>query len=164
MPGTYHNTPIPKTSLNVARHAVRKASVIGAFLAAFGITHAQANQTAGQKIVITTDAGQARATLLNNDTARLFASRLPLTIDVGPVFGRELYGPMEPIDAADADLTKTYKVGDIGYWPPSPGFAIYTRVAGPTISGRGVAILGSIDDNIEIFTDNTSTVTITLEQ
>lgn len=114
----------------------------------------------GQKIVLTTaDGRRARATLLNNATARTFAAKLPLKVRMGDHFGRELYGPMPAIAVSDP-LQKTYQAGDIAYWPPAPGFAIYYTVAGPVIPGEGLALLGSIDTNLDIFRNGSTEVTI----
>lgn len=116
----------------------------------------------GQKIVLTTaDGRQAQATLLDNATARAFAAMLPLTVRMGDHFGRELYGPMPKLTVSDPQQ-KTYKAGDIAYWPPAPGFAIYYTVGGPVIPGDGIALLGAIDTNLDIFSRGSTNVTIEL--
>jgi hypothetical protein len=146
------------------------ATLALAALASFGAltspvvadTAITANPTAGPKITLTTgDGQQAQATLLDNATARAFAHQLPLTIRMGDHFQRELYGSMPPIVVSDP-LQKTYKTGDIAYWPPAPGFAIYYTVAGPVIPGDGLALLGSIDTNLDIFRNGGTEVTIEL--
>lgn len=125
------------------------------------VCHGAAAQT-GQKIILTTgDGGQAQATLLNNATARAFAAMLPLTVRMGDHFGRELYGPMPRLAVSDP-LQKTYRTGDIAYWPPAPGFAIYYTVGGPVIPGDGLALLGAIDTNLDIFSRGSTNVTIEL--
>lgn len=137
-------------------------------MAGFGMpTRFTAAQTAdrarrGQKIVPTTaDGRQAQATLLNNATARTFAAMLPLKVRMGDHFGRELYGAM-PAMAVSDPLQKNYRTGDIAYWPPAPGFAIYYTVGGPVIPGEGLVLLGSIDTNLDIFSQGLTEVTIEL--
>ena len=116
----------------------------------------------GQKIILTmTDGRQARATLLDNATARTFATTLPLVVRMGDHFGRELYGPMPSMPVSDP-LQKTYRAGDIAYWPPAPGFAIYYTVGGPVIPGDGIALLGAIDTNLDLFSHGSTVVTIEL--
>ena len=120
------------------------------------------NTSGRQKITLTTANGhRAQATLLDNATARAFAAKLPLTVRMGEHFKRELYGPMPAIAVSDP-LQKTYRPGDIAYWPPAPGFAIYYAVDGPVIPGEGLALLGSIDTNLDIFSQGPTEVTIEL--
>ena len=161
------NQPSDSASTGTRRAALCLAAVVGLGMASpTAVAEAQADERkharGGQKIVLTTaDGRQARATLLDNATARTFAAKLPLKVRMGDHFGRELYGPM-PAMAVSDPLQKTYRPGDIAYWPPAPGFAIYYTVGGPVIPGDGIALLGAIDTNLDIFSHGSTVVTIEL--
>ncbi len=141
---------------------IMAACLAASSISATAETDNKTDPLAGQKITMTTGNGQqAQATLLDNAMARSFALTLPITIRIGDHFGRELYGPMPAIVVSDP-LLKTYKAGDIAYWPPAPGFAIYYTVDGPDIPGDGLALLGSIDTNLDIFRNGSTEVSIEL--
>ncbi|EER61782.1 conserved hypothetical protein [Acidovorax delafieldii 2AN] len=161
------NKPYDSGSTGTCRAALCLAAMMGLGMSSpSAVAEAQANERKqardGQKIVLTTaDGVKAQATLLDNATARTFAAKLPLKVRMGDHFGRELYGPMPTIAVSDP-LRKTYQAGDIAYWPPAPGFAIYYTVGGPVIPGDGLALLGSIDTNLDIFSRGSTEVTIEL--
>lgn len=163
------NKPFNSNSTGTRRAALCLAAMVGLGMSSPSVVaEAQADEhrhaRGGQKIVLTAaDGRQAQATLLDNATARTFAAKLPLKVRMGDHFGRELYGPMPAIAVSDP-LQKTYQAGDIAYWPPAPGFAIYYTVGGPVIPGEGLALLGSIDTNLDIFSHGSTEVTIELAE
>ncbi|WP_069628760.1 cyclophilin-like fold protein [Streptomyces niveus] len=55
-----------------------------------------------------------------------------------------------------------YQAGQLVYWPPGPGLAVYYEHAGPPVPGPGMVALGTIDEDLDAFTglDRAAQVTI----
>ncbi|MGZ0198934.1 cyclophilin-like fold protein [Streptomyces sp. RM1] len=104
-----------------------------------------------------------QATLTDNATARAFAATLPVTVQMSDMLERELYGSLpQPLPALESDRQTDYQAGQLVYWPPGPGLAVYYKQAGPPVPGPGMVVLGTIDENLDAFTglDGTAQVTI----
>jgi hypothetical protein len=92
---------------------------------------------------------EATATLRDNETARDFASLLPLTVDMGDLFGREKPGPLPRALAEGGEHQFTYEVGDVAYWPPAHDVALFYADDGQrTIPSPGIVVLGTIDSGL----------------
>jgi hypothetical protein len=101
------------------------------------------------------------ATLIDSTTARDFISLLPLTLTIDDLFRREKYGPL-PRALSKGERTRSYKIGDIGYWSPGPDVAIYYRNDGEQIPDPGIILIGKIDSGIEAF-NVAGSVNVTIE-
>lgn len=104
-----------------------------------------------------------QATLTDKATARAFAATLPVTVQMSDMLERELYGSLpQPLPAPGSDRQTDYQAGQLVYWPPGPGLAVYYKHAGPPVPGPGMVVLGTIDENLDAFTglDGTAQVTI----
>lgn len=79
--------------------------------------------TVGEKILI--------AELEDNDTARDFARKLPVTLKMQNLYGREMcyrYGAGGLKNSATR--SDGYEVGDLAYWPPRGSFVILYKQNG----------------------------------
>ena len=89
------------------------------------------------------------AQLLNNETARDFASLLPLTLRMNDLFRREKYGHLPRALSAGAERTHSYEVGQLVYWSPGPDVAIFYRHDGQAIPDPGIIVIGRVDTGVE---------------
>lgn len=89
---------------------------------------------AGTRIVITLNGESVQATLYDNSSAREFASRLPVTLPMRDLYGRELVHRLEDPLPAEEARTSGYEVGDIGYWTPLNSFVLFYAQNGEVIS------------------------------
>jgi hypothetical protein len=103
-----------------------------------------------------------RATLLDSEAARDFASLLPLSLPMNDLFRREKYGHLPRAISEGGKRTHTYEVGDIAYWPPGPDVAIYYRNDGERIPQPGIVVLGRIESGIEAL-DLPGSMNVTIE-
>lgn len=76
------------------------------------------------RIRLTVGEASATARLYDNDTARGFASLLPVTITVDDLGGREKAGAL-PRELTGGRGQSEYRAGQLGYWPPSKDLALY---------------------------------------
>jgi hypothetical protein len=101
------------------------------------------------KIRFTVGDAEATATLRDNETARDFASLLPLTVDMRDLFGREKPGPLPRDLAEGGEHQFTYEVGDVAYWPPAHDIALFYADDGQrTIPSPGIVVVGTIDSGL----------------
>jgi hypothetical protein len=92
---------------------------------------------------------EATATLRDNESARDFASLLPLTVDMRDLFGSEKPGPLPRALAEGGEHQFTYQVGDVAYWPPAHDIALFYADDGQrTIPSPGIVVLGTIDSGL----------------
>ena len=115
------------------------------------------------KIQIKVKDAVLRATLLDSEAARDFASLLPLSLPMNDLFRREKYGRLPRAISEGGKRTHTYEVGDIAYWPPGPDVAIFYRHDGQRIPQPGIVVLGRIDSGVDVFdVPGSTSVTIAL--
>ena len=100
------------------------------------------------KIQIKVKDAVLRATLLDSEAARDFASLLPLSLPMNDLFRREKYGLLPRAISEGGKRTHTYEVGDIAYWPPGPDVAIFYRHDGRRIPHPGIVMIGKVDSGI----------------
>jgi hypothetical protein len=91
------------------------------------------------------------ATLADNETARDFASVLPLTVSMKDLFGREKYADLPKALSEDGPRQKKYTVGDIAYWSPDQQFAVYYHQDGEWIPSPGIIPIATIDTPPDAF-------------
>ena len=87
--------------------------------------------------------------LLKNETARDFASLLPLTLRMNDLFRREKYGHLPRALSAGGERRYSYEVGQLVYWSPGPDVAIFYRHDGQAIPDPGIIVIGSVDSGVE---------------
>jgi len=117
---------------------------------------------APMKIQIKVKDAVLRATRLDSEAARDFASLLPLSLPMNDLFRREKYGRLPRAISEGGKRTHTYEVGDVAYWPPGPDVAIYYRHDGQRIPEPGIVVLGRIDSGVEAL-DRPGSVNVTIE-
>jgi hypothetical protein len=102
------------------------------------------------------------ARLNDSEAARVFASMLPLTIQMDDHLRREKTGIIPRPLSERTPGSRTYELGDLGYWRPRNTFVIFYRQDGLTIPGPGIVLLGKVDAGVEIF-DVPGTVQVAVE-
>lgn len=111
------------------------------------------------KVKITVGSQELTATIYNNATGRDLIEKLPLTLPMLDLYGREMcYRFSEALETDDVQYTG-YEVGEIVYWPPRHSFVILYAQNGEQFDMQKV---GRIDSGIEIF-ENIGDVQITIE-
>lgn len=88
------------------------------------------------------------ATLNDSDTAKDFASLLPLKLTMNDLFGREKYGHLPRAISGKGERTHTYAVGELVYWSPGPDVAIFYRHDGQKIPPPGIIVLGKVESDL----------------
>ncbi|MDO5530662.1 cyclophilin-like fold protein [Sutterella sp.] len=101
------------------------------------------------KIRLTAGEHVMTATLENNATSRAFAAKLPLTLPMMDLYGREMCYRFREALPAEEVTTSGYDVGDIVYWTPRHSFVIMYGQNGEVISS--LQKLGRIDKGVEVF-------------
>ncbi|RYE39422.1 MAG: hypothetical protein EOP24_44320 [Hyphomicrobiales bacterium] len=114
----------------------------------------------GIALSLTVDNRTVEATMVDNATSREFLGLLPLSIRMTDMLGREAYGGGLPEQRTD------YEVGELVYWPPTNGIAVYYRVAGTPVPEPGLIPLARITEGVEAFdlSDGPARVTIGIAQ
>lgn len=117
------------------------------------------SEPSAMRIRVTIGRTTLDAGLLDNATARDFASLLPLTIRMKDLHGKEKYGPL-PRPLAAGSGQSTHAVGDFGFWSPGTEIAVYYR-DGEAIPGPGIVMIGRIDGLGDALSRSDDTVDIT---
>lgn len=78
-----------------------------------------ANPTGEQRMKITVGNQVIYATLADNATAHAIADRLPLTLELLDLYGREMCYRFADEMPANEVQTRNFQLGEIIYWPPS---------------------------------------------
>ncbi|MGH9025769.1 MAG: cyclophilin-like fold protein [Acidimicrobiia bacterium] len=115
------------------------------------------------RIRLTNGDQSATVTLLDNATARDFASLLPFTLTMHDLFGREKAGPLPRALASDGEPQSTYRVGDVGYWSPSNDLAIYYDDDGETIPSPGIIMIGTVDSGLDVIASVDDSFQLTID-
>ncbi|WP_330276312.1 cyclophilin-like fold protein [Lentzea sp. NBC_00516] len=116
-------------------------------------------EASAMRIRVTIGQTPLDARLLDNATARDFASLLPLTIHMKDLHGEEKYGPLQRPLAAGTGQS-THAVGDFGFWSPGTEIAVYYR-DGESIPGPGIVMIGRIDRLGDALSQSDDTVDVT---
>lgn len=111
------------------------------------------------KVKITVGSQELTATIYNNATGRALIDKLPMTLPMLDLYGREMcYRFDEALETDNVQYTG-YEVGEIVYWPPRHSFVILYAQNGERFDMQKI---GKIDSDIEIF-DGIGDVEITIE-
>jgi hypothetical protein len=119
--------------------AVRLLATAAAWIvfSAVSLTTTMASAQDDQRIRIRTGDQVVTARLNNSEAARDFVSMLPLTIEMDDHLRREKTGVIPgPLSERTAG-SRTYELGDLGYWRPRNTFVIFYRQDGLTIPRSG---------------------------
>jgi hypothetical protein len=111
---------------------------------------AEAQQEEPMRIRLTTGHQRATATLDDNAAARDLASMLPVTVRMSDLFGREKPGPLPRALTGDVQPVFTYRVGQLGYWPPDHNIFVVYAGDGLPVPGPGLLPLGTIDSGLDV--------------
>jgi len=123
-----------------------------------------AGSVEGVRLRLTVDGTAVDAVMVDNATSREFAALLPVTIRMRDMLGREAYGDGLPAQLThDADRRTDYEVGELVYWPPTNGVAVYHRVAGTPVPEPGLIPLGRVLGDVEPFNLEGGPAEVTIE-
>lgn len=100
------------------------------------------------EVIINNDV-KVTAQFEDNATTRELISRMPFTISMDNLYGREMChrygrGGLPTDDARD----RSYKVGDISYWPPMGSLVILYKQNGEIFEQQPI---GHIDSDVNFF-------------
>lgn len=103
-------------------------------------------ETVEMKITITAGEHTITATLYDNAAGRALWDKLPLTLPMMNLYGREMCyrfgaGGLPDNDAADTG----YEIGDISYWPPAGSLVILYKQNGEVFEQQPI---GHTDDDV----------------
>lgn len=111
------------------------------------------------KIKITVGDNTATAILEDNPTSRAFIDKLPITLPMLDLYGREMCYRFDEELPTDSLRYDGYDVGDIAYWPPRHSFVILYKQNGEEFERQH---LGHIETGIEFF-NGTGDTDVTFE-
>ena len=112
---------------------------------------------ADMRITVTAGGKTLHATLEDNPASRALYDRLPLTLMMDDLYDREMCYNLEDALPASRQVSDSYKVGDIIYWPPRRSLVILYRQNGERFSRQ---YLGHIDEGVEMF-ESTGDIEVT---
>jgi hypothetical protein len=116
-------------------------------------------EASAMRIRVTIGRTTLDARLLDNATARDFASLLPLAISMRDLHGEEKYGPL-PRALAAGNGQSTHAAGEFGFWAPGTEIAVYYE-DGESIPSPGIVMIGRIDGLGDLLSRSDDTVDIT---
>lgn len=116
------------------------------------------------EITVTAGDKQLNGVLFDNETAKLFAEKLPLTVDLwnpAPGFAKA-FDLVEPIPDIE-EHTRSYELGGLAYWHPGPPIAIFhSDHLEQTIVP--VVTIGKINDDVSLFAEYEGSVSIEVRE
>ena len=112
------------------------------------------------RIKITAGGRTLNAVLQDNPASRELYNRLPLTLKMDDLYEREMCYNLEEALPATRQVSDSYRVGDIIYWPPRKCLVILYRQNGERFSRQ---YLGHIDEGVEMF-ETTGDIEVTFEK
>ncbi|UCJ16037.1 hypothetical protein K5Q02_19815 [Pseudomonas sp. MM211] len=131
-----------------------------AFLFAGSLTFILAGHTVAQeRILISSEWGNATARLVDNDATQALVAMLPVTIEMRDHLRQEKTGDL-PSPLPEVNRQRDFSTGTIGLWGPDHFVIYYSegRVPSP-----GIVILGDIEGDIS-FLDRPGPITVRVEQ
>lgn len=119
------------------------------------------SQERGENVKVNIKVGNRTltATLYDNATTRDLIQKLPLTIDMMDLYGREMCYRFEEELAYDDAKVRGYEVGEIIYYPPMHSFVFMYKQNGENFQMQSI---GKFDSGIEIF-ETTGDTEVTIE-
>lgn len=86
------------------------------------------------------------AALADKDAAHAIAQRLPLTLTMMDLYGREMCYRFDDEIPANEVETRNFELDEIIYWPPRHSFVIMYHQDGEQFSMQQVGRLENVDD------------------
>ncbi|MDO5378216.1 MAG: cyclophilin-like fold protein [Clostridia bacterium] len=117
----------------------------------FDVTIARKDEGAVKplKMRITVGDQVLTATLIDNATTRALMEKMPMTLSMMDLYGREMcYRFSEDLPAEEAGYD-SFDVGDISYWTPWHSFVIVYAESGESIDN--LQRVGTVDEGVECF-------------
>lgn len=111
-----------------------------------GEINAQGNNMRQMKITV--NGRELTAVLEDNATTRALIEKLPMTLPMMDLYGREMCYRFDSALPTDNVRSTGYEVGDIIYYPPSRSFVIMYKQDGARFSMQKI---GKITSGAEIF-------------
>ena len=113
----------------------------------------RAGQTAssageGIKINITVNGKTLTAVLEDNPTTQALVQKLPLTLPMLNLYGREMCYRFDEALPTGALTSESYEVGDLAYWPPRHSFVILYKQNGEHFERQHLGRITSGDVNV----------------
>ncbi len=100
------------------------------------------------RMKITVENYTLTATLEDNATAQAFAAKLPITLPMMDLYGREMCYRFPDALPADGARTRGYEVGEIVYYPPMHSFVIMYAQNGERFQMQSI---GRVESNVDVF-------------
>lgn len=100
------------------------------------------------KMLITVNGQTLTATLEDNVTTRAIIERLPITLPMMELYGREMCYRFPDALPTDNVHTRGYEIGEIVYYPPMHSFVIMYRQNGEHFQ---MQTIGRVDSGVNIF-------------
>lgn len=112
------------------------------------------------KVKVTVNGKELIANMENNATVQALVEKMPLTLPMLDLYGREMCYRFGRGGLPTDNLTSSgYEIGDIAYWPPAGSLVILYEQNGERFSRQH---LGHIDRGVEIF-NNIGDTEVTFE-
>lgn len=111
-------------------------------------------------MTITVNGRTLTATLENNVTAQAFAAKLPITLPMMDLYGREMCYRFSEALPTDNAYSRGYEVGEIVYYPPMRSFVIMYAQNGEHFQMQSI---GRISSGVEVF-DGIGDVDVSFEK
>lgn len=118
------------------------------------------NQNTEMKVKITVNGRSLTATFFDNVTAKAFLEKLPCTLPMMDLYGREMCYRFPDALPTDNAYTQGYEVGEIVYYPPMHSFVIMYRQNGERFQMQKI---GRVDSGVEVF-DGIGDVDVSFER
>ena len=112
------------------------------------------------RVKISVGSQELTAKLEDNATTHALMEKLPITLPMLDLYGREMCYRFDDALPTDTLRSDGYEVGDIAYWPPRHSFVILYKQNGEQFSRQH---LGHIDFGVEIF-DGIGNTEVTIER
>jgi hypothetical protein len=132
---------------------IRTLAGIAVFIALGGPVMAQ------ERIVISSEWGEVKAELADNEAARSLVRMLPVTVQMRDHLRQEKTGDL-PAPLAEVPRQTGFSKGALGLWT-SNHFVIYYRDG--QVPQPGIIILGHVSGDVSIF-DRPGSVTVTIDR
>lgn len=100
------------------------------------------------KMKITANGRTLTATLEDNATTRAFVEKMPVTLPMMDLYGREMCYRFPEALPTDNARSRGYEVGEIVYYPPMHSFVIMYKQNGEHFQMQSI---GRVDSGVEIF-------------
>lgn len=115
------------------------------------------------EITVTADDKKLDGVLFDNETARLFAEKLPLTVDLwNPAPGFAKAFDLEEAIPDIEEHTRNYELGGLAYWYPGPSVAVFhsDHLAQTIVP---VVTIGKINDDVSLFAEYEGSISIEIK-